>query len=152
MRHAIRLWRRQPVLALAAIVSLALGIGANTAIFSVLNAVVLRPLPYPQAGRLVVAWETSADNPTRWVAPANYLNWAREARSFQSPAWVRLWIAGQDLGAKVVECLHDARAWHEIGKNLARHAAVEIDRLEQWRLDRIVGVDDDASIPIRKPR
>jgi len=86
MRHAIRLWRRQPVLALAAIVSLGLGIGANTAIFSVLNAVVLRPLPYPQAARLVVAWETSADNPTRWVAPANYLNWAREARSFQSLA------------------------------------------------------------------
>ncbi len=86
MRHAIRLWRRQPVLALAAIVSLALGIGANTAIFSVLNAVVLRPLPYPDADRLVVAWETSADTPTRWVAPANFLDWVRDARSFASLA------------------------------------------------------------------
>jgi putative ABC transport system permease protein len=86
MTHAIRLWRRQPVLALAAIVSLALGIGANTAIFSVLNAVVLRPLPYPGADRLVAAWETSADNPARWVAPANYLDWSRDARSFASLA------------------------------------------------------------------
>jgi predicted permease len=86
MRHAIRLWQRQPVLALAAIVSLALGIGANTAIFSVLNAVVLKPLPYPAPEQLVVAWETSSDNATRWVAPANYLDWVRGARSFQSLA------------------------------------------------------------------
>ena len=86
MAHAFRLWLRQPMLALAAIVSLGLGIGANTAIFSVLNAVVLRPLPFPGADRLVVAWETSADNPARWVAPANYLDWARDARSFTSLA------------------------------------------------------------------
>ncbi|MGE0461788.1 MAG: hypothetical protein AB7Q16_10505 [Vicinamibacterales bacterium] len=70
MKHALRTWRRHPLLAGAAIVSLALGIGANTAIFSVLNAVVLRPLPFSDADRLVMAWETSADNPTRWVAPA----------------------------------------------------------------------------------
>jgi predicted permease len=86
MTHALRLWRRQPVLAFAAIVSLALGIGANTAIFSVLNAVVLRPLPFPNADRLVMAWETSADNPERWVAPANFLDWVRDARSFESLA------------------------------------------------------------------
>ena len=86
MRHAVRLWRRQPVLALAAIVSLALGIGANTAIFSVLNAVVLRPLPFPDADRLVVVWETSPQNPARWVAPANFLDWQREARSWESLA------------------------------------------------------------------
>jgi predicted permease len=73
-------------LTLAAVASLALGIGANTAIFSVLNAVVLRPLPFPQAERLVAVWETSADNPERWVAPANYLDWRREARAFASLA------------------------------------------------------------------
>ena len=86
MTHALRLWRRQPALALAAIVSLALGIGANTAIFSVLNAVVLRPLPFPDSGRLVMAWETAPDNPERWVAPANFLDWARDARLFESLA------------------------------------------------------------------
>ena len=51
MAHSFRLWMRQPMLALAAIVSLGLGIGANTAIFSVLNAVVLRPLPFADADR-----------------------------------------------------------------------------------------------------
>ena len=86
MAHSFRLWMRQPMLALAAIVSLGLGIGANTAIFSVLNAVVLRPLPFADADRLVVAWETSAENPTRWVAPANFLDWVRDARSFTSLA------------------------------------------------------------------
>jgi predicted permease len=86
MKHALRLWTRQLLLAAAAIVSLALGIGANTAIFSVLHAVVLRPLPYPEADRLVVVWETSPDNPARWVAPANFLDWRRESRSFSSLA------------------------------------------------------------------
>lgn len=88
MRHAVRLWGRQPALALAAVVSLALGIGANTAIFSVMQAVVVRPLPYPDADRIVVVWETRADAPARWVAPANYLDWRRETRSFESLAAV----------------------------------------------------------------
>ncbi len=86
LRRGIRLFARCPGLTLAAVCSLALGIGANTAIFSVLNAVVLRPLPFHDAGRLVAVWETSSDNPTRWVAPANYLDWRREARAFASLA------------------------------------------------------------------
>jgi putative ABC transport system permease protein len=86
VRRGIRLFARHPGLTLAAVCSLALGIGANTAIFSVLNAVVLRPLPFQDADRLVAVWETSADNPTRWVAPANYLDWRRDARSFASLA------------------------------------------------------------------
>ncbi len=86
IRLGVRLFARRPGLTLAAVCSLALGIGANTAIYSVLNAVVLRPLPFPQADRLVAVWETSADNPARWVAPANYLDWRRDSRSFASLA------------------------------------------------------------------
>ena len=52
--------------------TLALGIGANTAIFSVLNAVVLRPLPYADPDRLVVLWETIAGNDKRSAAPGNF--------------------------------------------------------------------------------
>jgi putative ABC transport system permease protein len=86
VRLGLRLYSRHRGLALAAVASLALGIGANTAIFSVLNAVVLQPLPFQDPERLVIAWETADKSPTRWVAPANYLDWRREARSFASLA------------------------------------------------------------------
>ena len=77
---------RKPVVALGAVLSLALGIGANTAIFSVLHRVVLNPLPYRSPEELVAVWETSADNAERWVAPANFVDWRRETSSFASLA------------------------------------------------------------------
>jgi putative ABC transport system permease protein len=86
LRLGVRLFSRRPGLALAAILSLALGIGANTAIFSVLHRVVLNPLPYADPGRLVIVWETHAENNKRWVAPANFVDWRRESRSFSSLA------------------------------------------------------------------
>jgi predicted permease len=87
LRLALRLCLRHPLLSLAAIGSLALGIGANTAIFTILNGSVLRPLPYADPGNLMVVWETRADNPKRAVAPANFLDWRRETTAFSgSPA------------------------------------------------------------------
>src|SRR5262245_49898076 len=86
LRLGLRLFRKTPGTALAAILSLGLGIGANTAIFSVLHAVVLNPLPYDAADRLVMVWETSADNAERWVAPANFVDWRREVRAFSALA------------------------------------------------------------------
>ena len=82
IRLGLRLCRRHPVLTLAAIFSLALGIGANTAIFTVLNGSVLRPLPFAQPDQLMVVWETRADTPRRPVAPANFLDWRRATSSF----------------------------------------------------------------------
>src|SRR5262245_8415642 len=84
LRLGLRLFARRPGLSAAAVLSLALGIGANTAIFSVLHGVVLNPLPYANPDELVVVWETSAENPARWVAPANFVDWRRDARSFAS--------------------------------------------------------------------
>lgn len=86
IRLGLRLCLRHPVLSLAAIFSLALGIGANTAIFTVLNGSVLRPLPYDDPDQLMVVWETRADQPRRPVAPANFLDWRREASSFAALA------------------------------------------------------------------
>jgi putative ABC transport system permease protein len=87
-RFALRTLRRNPVLTLAATLTLALGIGANTAIFSVVNAVILRPLPFPHAERLVMLSENNAEKGWRRnvVAPANYLDWKERVRAFEDAA------------------------------------------------------------------
>ena len=82
----LRMLRRRPVVACGAVLSLALGIGANTAIFSVFHRVVLNPLPYRAPEELVAVWETSADTAERWVAPANFVDWRRDTTSFSSLA------------------------------------------------------------------
>src|SRR6516162_2082944 len=86
LRYAIRMLARRPGFTVIAVLTFALGIGANAAIFSVVNAVLLRPLPYPQPGRLVTLWETlSAEGRTR-VTPANFLDWHERTRAFQDIA------------------------------------------------------------------
>jgi predicted permease len=90
LRFALRRLARAPGFATAAIICLALGIGANTAIFSVINAVLLRPLPHEEPERLVAIWEASefrgSDRNT--VSPANYQDWRSGSRSFSGMAAV----------------------------------------------------------------
>jgi hypothetical protein len=64
LKQTLRTLRRSSGVTVVAVLALALGIGANTAVFSVVNAVFLRPLPYPDAGRLVTIFETSDNSPT----------------------------------------------------------------------------------------
>ena len=90
LRSALRTLRRNPGFAATAIGTLALGISVNTAIFSVVNAVLLRPLPYRGAGRIVLLWTT---NPRQnaFESPTGYLNiedW-RQAHSFEAMAYLR---------------------------------------------------------------
>ena len=87
-RYAARTLRRAPVLTGAAILTLALGVGANVTIFSAVNAVVIRPLPVRDPARLVMLWEK---NPEKgWyqqvIAPANMLDWAERVHSFAAVA------------------------------------------------------------------
>jgi putative ABC transport system permease protein len=84
LRFAARAFRARPGFTLAALVTLALGIGANTAIFSVVHAVLIRDLPYADADRIVSVYESYRGNRSRMVAnPFNFDTWQRQARSFE---------------------------------------------------------------------
>ena len=96
VRYALRALARSPGFAAAAILALALGIGATSAIFSVVSAVLLRPLPYPDAGRLAVILHRRT-NP---VAPANFLDWRREAKSFEGMGAAEIWTPNLSGGSR----------------------------------------------------
>jgi putative ABC transport system permease protein len=89
LRFGLRALRRNPGFTLGAILVLALGIGANTAIFSIVNAALLRPLPYDDASRIMLVWHVppakSFPGLTLFsVSPANYLDWKAQSTSFES--------------------------------------------------------------------
>ncbi len=89
LRFALRQLRKSPGFTIIAVLTLALGIGANSAIFSVVNAVLLRPLPYPQADRLVYLNEVTGGTNTSIALP-DYIDWQRDSKSFQHLALTRL--------------------------------------------------------------
>jgi predicted permease len=87
LRHAWRSLRRTPVITATAILTLALGVGASTAVFSVVHAVLLRPLPYPEADKLVELFEANRrDGTAMRVSALNYLSWAEHSKSFKAIA------------------------------------------------------------------
>src|SRR5258708_11161329 len=87
--HAVRMFEKNPGFPPAAVVTLALGIGANTAIFSVCNAVLLKPLPYSEPGRIVMVWEHPRGGTPHTVAPANFVDWREQTHSFKEVAAIR---------------------------------------------------------------
>jgi predicted permease len=86
LRYGARMLRNGPGFTLAAVLTLALGIGANTAIFSVVNAVLLRPLPYRDAGRLVLLRETNPRVGEVSVSYPDFLDWRQESHTFSAMA------------------------------------------------------------------
>ena len=88
LRYALRMARLNPGFTAGVVLVLGLGIGANTAIFTVVNAVLLEPLPYKDPERLVRLYEHSpiGEDPYNVVSPANFLDWQRDASSYTEMA------------------------------------------------------------------
>src|ERR1700686_2760887 len=85
LRYALRTLFRSPGITLLVIASLAIGIGANTAMFSVVNALLLKPLPYPDPDRLAILWLRSPgiNIPQDWPSPGQYIDIQTENHSFE---------------------------------------------------------------------
>jgi predicted permease len=86
LRYGLRTLSRAPGFAIAVVLTLALGIGANTGAFTALNALLLKPLPYPHPEQLVALYETTVDGRPRGVAEANLLDWRRRTSLFDAMA------------------------------------------------------------------
>ena len=95
LRFGIRVMARRPAFTLVAVITLALGIGANTAIFSMVNALLINPLPFPKVDRLVAIWERvpSQGVERNETAIANYLDWRAQNQSFENVALYTWWNA-----------------------------------------------------------
>src|ERR1035437_1407824 len=106
LAFALRRWRKKPIPAIAALVTLALGTGANTAIFSIIHSVMLKPLPYVEPQRLVQIWSVNLDPNSnlgamatrdKQLASTRELDrWRELSASFQDIAYYRPWLTNLD--------------------------------------------------------
>jgi putative ABC transport system permease protein len=115
LKFAFRQLRHSPGFTLVAALTLALGIGANSAIFALVDATLLRPLPYHEPDRLVAVWETSAKTKRGYVSPLNMIDWNARSRSFETiagftPTVGGMVMAGADGNAETV-----SRQWVTAG-------------------------------------
>jgi len=97
VRFAVRTLSRDVTFSTVAIGMLALGIGATIAVFAIVNAVLLRPLPFPNSDRLVMVWERTQSNPRNMVSTPNYVDWRARNRVFESiglVSWIPMNVTG----------------------------------------------------------
>src|ERR1700739_4633724 len=89
IRYGLRMLLKNPGFTAIAIITLALGIGANTALFSVVNGVLLSPLPFPEPDRLITLFSRAPQSPRWSISYPNFLDWQRENHSFSALAAFR---------------------------------------------------------------
>jgi len=108
LRYALRQLRKNRGFTIIAVLTLALGIGANSAIFSVVNGVLLNPLPFPNASRIVSMFQDKPNFPQGSISYPNLLDWQRENRTFEAIAGYR-WGDGTITGMGQAENVHSQR-------------------------------------------
>jgi putative ABC transport system permease protein len=139
IRFGMRNLRRTPLTVGAALLALALGIGANSAIFSVVNGVLLEPLPFPDPDRVLLAWESNPAMgfPTFSVASQNFLDWRGESRSFAALAAIE--TASVNLsGVSQPEVLQAGKVTADFWR------VVGVERMAGGLLGRVFTQDEDT--------
>ncbi|HET9730202.1 MAG TPA: ABC transporter permease, partial [Acidimicrobiia bacterium] len=149
LRFAVRALTRRPAFAMVAALTLALGIGANTAIFSVVNAVLIRPLPYDHPDQLVLIWGTQGSQKGQGVVYPDYLDWRARNHTFAEMGALRgqsVNLTGGDQPDRLVGSFVSAslfrvvntkmsqgRAFTDAETEVATKAPVAILQYEAWR-------------------
>ena len=139
LRYAARMLRHAPGFAATALVTLALGIGANAAIFSVLNAVLLRPLPYADPARLVTIGERQSDGSAGNVGYTTFLDWRERSHSFDEMALVRLWqptLIANGEPERIAAMRVSSNFFHVLGvpPAIGRDFRADEDNPNRWRV------------------
>ncbi|MFZ0819933.1 MAG: ABC transporter permease [Candidatus Acidiferrales bacterium] len=129
LRFAFRMLRKNPGFTAVAILTLALGIGANTAIFSLINGVLLRPLPYRDPDRLTMVWGKNDDGTRDNVGYATYLEWKAQNKSFQELALYSSWQPTLQIGEP--EHLNGLRVTNNYFRTLGVHPELGRDFLPE---------------------
>ena len=136
LRYTLRGLRRSPGFALTAVLTLALGIGANTAIFSVLNAVLLRPLPFGEPSKLVWGWGKTQGTEIAGIGPPPFADYRGQNRTFEQLAAMEVWtsnvaLTGEQQPEQIKEGIVSANFYDTLGlKPLAGRSFVEADERE----------------------
>ena len=129
IRYGFRTLRLSPAFTAVAILTLALGVGANTAIFSLVNGVLLRPLPYRNPDRLTMVWEKSRDGSPENVGYATYLDWKNQNQSFEQLAIYSSWQPVLQVGEP--EPLSGLRVTSNYFRTLGVHPEIGRDFLPE---------------------
>ena len=125
LRYVLRVLRRNPGFTIATVITLTLAIGATTATFSVVDAILLQPPRFPESERLVTVWETDPENANRPTepAPANFLDWREQTRSFERVAALQPWsgsVTGTDRPEEIYGWLVTEGFFETLGTTVAQ--------------------------------
>src|SRR5438105_3041817 len=99
LKHSLRMFLKNPAFTFAAVAALALGIGANTAIFSIVNAVLLKPVTFPDADRLVFFVNTSPQGQGPAASPAKFADWRKQTDVIQDATAIRTGVVNLTGGS-----------------------------------------------------